>query len=190
MIVAIGCDDHNDFNLTENNFFPLQVGNYWEFHPFPHPSSDETVVKMEITSTQEFSGVEYYLMVRKSEGPYGVYIDTSYYRTNEMGFVFQRLKTGEFVNPYRLGARDGERWSSSVPANGVDVSVRYIDEPITVNSTLLANCRVFAYDKEEWIDEEYWTTLAPGIGIVTSHSAWGFRRDLKRAVINGVEHNF
>lgn len=185
-----GCEDE-ELNLAENNFFPLQVGNYWEFHPYAQNlQGDKTVVKMEITTTQEFLGVEYYLMVRKSEGPYGIYIDTAYYRTNEIGFVFQRLKTGEITNPYRLGAKDGERWSSSFPANGDDMSVEYVNEPIMINSTLFENCRVFEYDKEEWIDEEYWTTLAPGIGIVTSHSAWGFRRDLKRAIINGVEYDF
>ena len=139
---------------------------------------------------KSFSGEEYYLMVIKTESPSAVNTDTVYYRIDGNGFVFQRLKTGEISNPYRLGATDGAGWHLSSASTEKDMSVTYYTDPIDINSTQLENCRLFSYDVENWADEEYYTTLAPGIGVVTSHSAWGFRKDLKKAIINGVEYNF
>ncbi|HEU5290557.1 MAG TPA: hypothetical protein VFU05_07955 [Cyclobacteriaceae bacterium] len=186
-----GCDDSNEFNIAENNFFPLQVGNYWELYPpDQNPLNEQVVVKMEITDTQLFSGIEYFLMVTRTETPNGVYADSTYYRVDENGFVFKRLKTGEISNPYRLGAGDGSRWSSSVPPGEKDMQVDYYTTPVEINTTHINGCRLFSFNVDGIIDEEHWTTLAPNIGIVTMHSAWGFRRDLKKAIINGVEYNF
>lgn len=189
-IVIAGCDDR-DFNLAKNNYFPLQVGNYWELRPpAQDPQNDQVVVKMEITGTQSFSGVEYYLMVRKTEASNGVSVDTAYYRTDNNGFVFQYWKTGEITNPYRLGAKDGDRWQLSDASTEDDMRVTYYSTPVEINSTEVEDCRLFSFDKENWADEEHYTTLAPGIGIVTTHSAWGFRKDLKKAIVNGIEYNF
>lgn len=190
VLLVAGCEEH-EFDLGGNNFFPLQIGNYWEFHaPVQNPQGDNTILKMEITTTKEFGGEEYYLMVRKTEGSYGSYVDTLYYMMNDNGYVYQRLKTGELTNPYRLGAMHGSRWRSSLSATSDDISVMYIKNPVVIHSSLVENCREFKYDVEDIIDEEHWTTLAPGIGIVTMHSAWGFKKDLKKAIVNGVEYNF
>lgn len=68
-VLMVGCDDH-DFNLDENNYFPLAIGNYWELHPpAQNPMNDQVVVKKEITATKLFSGKEYYLMVIKLNLP-------------------------------------------------------------------------------------------------------------------------
>jgi hypothetical protein len=192
VVLIVGCDYSDDeFVLGENNFFPLQIGNYWELHAYgQNPVDNYPVLKMEITATESFSGVEYYLMVTKSEGVNGDYIDSVYYRTDQNGFVHQRLKTGEIRNPYRLGASNGVRWRSSGESTEKDMKVTYYTDPIEIGSTQLSNCRLFTFDMKEWIDEEHYTTLAPDIGVVTMHSAWGFRKDLKKAIINGIEYNF
>lgn len=191
-LLTIGCDyGDSEFRVAENNFFPLQVGNYWELRPFAqNPTNDQVVTKMTITGTETFAGVEYYCMVTTSESPIGVYIDSAYYRMDGNGFVFRRTETGDVSNPYRLGADDGASWRLSSSSTEDDMTVTFYSTPVEIGSLQLENCRLFSYDVENWADEESYTTLAPGIGIVTMHSAWGFRKDLKKAMVNGVEYNF
>jgi len=189
-LLFTACHDNNNPQPTDDSLFPLAVGNSWEYSPFPSNQSGYTgSVKSEITAIIEIENKEYYQMINKSEGTPNPYIDTVYYRVDNNGFVYKRRKSGEEGNPFRLQAQDGDKWKYSTVSTENDMSVIF-QEPITISSTQVSDCRLFVYDVSGLADEESYTTLAPGIGIVTSHTAWGFRRDLKKAVISGITYHF
>ena len=189
-LLFTACHDDSNPQPVDDSLFPLAIGNSWEYSPVSSNQSGYIgSVKSEITAIIEIENKEYYQMVNKSEGTPNPYIDTVYYRVDTNGFVYKRRKSGEEVNPFRLQAQDNDKWESSAASTENDMRVIF-QEPITISSTQVNDCRLFVYDVSGLADEESYITLAPGIGIATSYTAWGFRRDLKKAVINGITYHF
>lgn len=168
----------------------MTVGNTWEYEQrAPTGYNDFGGIKKEITDVVKLEGREYYRMVTTWKSIPNPYTDTTYYRVDDNGFVFQRRNNGDVGNPFRLNATDKESWKYSTASTENDMHVTY-QEPITISSTQVSNTRLFSFDVSIMADEEWYTTLAPGIGIVTMYTSWTRPVDLKTAVISGVTYHF
>ncbi len=187
----ISCDDDSTSPIPQQgDLFPLTVGNTWEYEQrSPTGYNDFGGIKKEITDVVQLEGREYYRMVTTWKSIPNPYIDTTYYRVDNDGLVYQRRTTGEEGNPFRLNATDKESWKYSASSTENDMHVTY-QEPITISATEMKDTRLFSFDVSIIADEEWSTTLAPGIGIVTMYTSWTRPVDLKTAVISGCDLPF
>ena len=82
-VVFGSCEDINP--NFDPSYFPLQVGNYWEYHPSVQQDHLVSIIR-EIPSKTTIEGREYYLMVSRfvySQAAPG--IDSTYYRIDDKG---------------------------------------------------------------------------------------------------------
>jgi hypothetical protein len=182
------CDDnHPKVTIKDDDYFPLQIGNYWEFST-AHPGGDATSFKREIVGKTEIQGMEYYTFV--STNLNNQYRDTIYFRKDEQQHVYRRVKLEPEINVFRLNAAEGEHWKfGNINDAEYDVMVNVLE--IQLGSEHLSNAKVFSYDASQLADEEYYVTLSKGIGFSIEGSyAWGFTSTLQRARINGLEYTF
>lgn len=191
-VLVTSCDDDDGSAPvpTSGDLFPLAVGNTWEYrYRTPHGLDDFDGVKKEITAEVQLEGRTYYQMITTWKSMPKPYLDTLYYRMDNNGFVYQRRKAGEEGNPFRINASDKSAWRYSASSTEEDMHV-INQEPITIRNTPISNARLFTFDVAIMADEEWYTTLAPGIGIVTMSTAWVPPMDLQSAVINGKSYDF
>lgn len=183
---ACDCSDEPQPELT-NDYLPLTVGNYWEFKAVGH-SSDMLIEHREVEDYVTLNGRQYYLVVstRLSDVWSEHYKDTAYYRVDEDGFVFVYKKsTGIEENRYRLNANDGETWSYDFVDDYI-ANMRLSELSRNVGNVEVEHCKDYSFDVQQWADEEYTYTLAPGIGFLREFSdAWGAGQELTSARING-----
>jgi hypothetical protein len=186
-VILFSCDNDQQVNIATKDisYFPLQIGNRWEYEPIRTDMKLKTSV-FTIVSTEIRDSKEYFAMERLYQYENTSSRDTVFYRIDPQGFVFEtsRYDTGE-RNRFRLGAADGDTWNmeSSAPDNYV---VRTSITDVTLSSQLLHDCKSFSYDVPQWADEEHYFILAPGLGIVQHGNAWGFDYKLKTAKIAGL----
>jgi hypothetical protein len=191
-LIAFSCHEDSDaVKIDVNYYFPLQVGNYWEYGPVPNKNPLTKDGKSIIAGTKVIDGQEYAMMVRTFENSPGDYVDTIYYRTTSNGFVYSRTNQDDKdFNVYRLGASKGDSWvvedyySLTGKMAVTDVAT------IILNTTTINDCKTFYFNAERWVDEEHYAIIGPGFGIIQSGGAEGFDLILKKAVINGQEYNF
>ena len=167
------------------NVLPLQVGNYWimkDATGFP----DKVELKKYIDAEVPIGSRSYFRMVNRwtFEGT-ATASDTTYYRVDEQGFVYERKAgSGQEANVFRLYAREGEQW---VHGNGT-MTLTNIDRYSAFN-TPINNCRFYSFDILQLLDEEVTTILAPDIGFVGSHS-YGSDLQTSEASVYGIVHKF
>lgn len=197
MVVIFACDDDKEpVRPYDPSYFPLHVGDLWYYVPasnFQYPYVATTT--SEITAKVTIDNAEFYLMISTHDYPDSShlddYIDSTYYRLGNNGYVYSLKNTDDRLsNPYRLGALEGEHWKFITPHsdNGKIIVTRI--ETNTLNNTPIEACKTYYYDDEQWVDEEHYSVLAPGLGIIKGGSAWGFDTVLKRAIIAGKEYQF
>ena len=185
-LAACDCDDEPTPELT-NDYLPLSIGNYWEFNSTGW-ANDILIEHREVEDYVELNSHQYYLVVSTylSDVRAGFNKDTSYYRIDNDGFVFvYRKSTGIEENRYRLNGKNGDTWSYPFVDNYVaDMTLSERDK--TIGNREVRDCKDYSFDVEQWADEEYTYTLAPGVGFLKEFSdAWGAGQVLKRAKING-----
>jgi hypothetical protein len=175
--------------IAETNYFPLNVGNYWRYEPALNDHSN-IFLEFEVANKKVIAGKEYYQMIQTWISPGLTSQDTLYYRVDDFGNVFERRNNYEGVK-FRLTALENESWDFAyytVPPQNGEMAVSKLTT-LQLGQTSLDSCKVFFFDIKEMIDEENWTSLAPGLGIVSLGSFW-MRHDLKRATINGRHFEF
>lgn len=192
-IIFCGCKNDNDPQATEPDlsYFPLEVGNSWEYVPLLQNEYFLSVT-VQIPSTATIGDHEYSLMVTKyNYAGVASVIDSSYYRIDSRGYVFERTTHGiEEANRFRLAAANGETWEIRTPpfknfvANATDIGT------LNLNDIEIENCKSYYFDFPPTIDDEHTLVLAPGLGIVKQLSSGGYDSILKKAIINGTEYNF
>jgi hypothetical protein len=191
MMTACECNDEPRPE-TSNDYLPLAIGNYWNFKG-TGLSSDELVEHREVVDFVTLNNMEYYLLVSTHLSPAwsGSNKDSAYYRIDNNGFVYVYKKSIDIEeNRYRLNAKDGDTWSYDfVDQYVADMTLSEASKQIGNNE--VANCKDYSFNIEQWADEEYTYTLAPGIGFLREFSdAWGGGQELKSARINGQEIEF
>lgn len=180
-IHLISCDSSDDIP-AQSDYLPLQVGNYWDFKS-SNTSSDEIVEHREVVDEVRLNDLDYFLLVSTWSGHSNK--DSVYYRIEPNGRVYKYRKNIFEENRFRLNATEGETWSYQVPVDDIaHITVR--ETTVTISKRKFRNCKEYYYDVEQWADEEYSITLAPGIGFVKEYSpAWGLGQVLHAAKING-----
>lgn len=176
---------------TTNAYLPLAIGNYWNFRTVGW-TGDQPSEHREVVDLVKINGREYYLLKSSSlSGDDRAYEDSTYYRVDKDGFVYVYNKNTELEeNRFRLNSNDGDSWAYSNKEDyEVTITVRELTKDIDVAQ--IANCKDYSLDVEEWVDEEYTYTLAPGIGFLKEFSdGWGAGQVLKSAMVNGKEIKF
>jgi hypothetical protein len=159
--------DDTNVDTGTNDYFPLEVGNKWEFE------YDEFI---EVIGTTTISGKTYYAL----KGNY----DTTYYRigSNKVYFVNRKVSDSE-KNIFDLNASKGQTW------NYGEYKVKMVSKTDTVliNNRKITGCYNFFFDIPEAIDEEHSIWLAPGYGFIQQQCGFCIHplRKLQKAKING-----
>lgn len=192
-VIFCGCENDNDPQATEPDpsYFPLKVGNYWEYVPVLQ-NPDLLSIEVQIPSTATIGDYEYYLMVTKYNYTGFTQVgDSSYYRVDSKGYVFERTTHGsEEANRFRLAAADGETWTIYTPPLKDYVATTTDISTLNLNDIEIENCKSYYFDFPPMIDDEHTLILAPGLGIVKKLFSGGFDSTLRRATINGAKYNF
>jgi hypothetical protein len=191
-LIALGaCHDEQVETplVADTNYFPLNIGNHWRYEPAPGDNNN-IFLEFEVVNKKVIAGNEYYQMIQTWISPGLTTEDTMYYRVDDFGNVFERRNSYEGVK-FRLAALENESWDfayyTSPPENGKMAVSKLTTQQL--GQTSLDSCKVFFFDIKELIDEENWTTLAPGLGIVSLGSYW-MRHNLKTATIDGRHFEF
>ncbi|MFN8368817.1 MAG: hypothetical protein U0Y96_16385 [Candidatus Kapaibacterium sp.] len=166
----------NTYKIFANDFYPLQIGNVWEYH-----SVFNDIITKDYTSTvaeyKNIKGNQYAVVVTKGtqtvESEVTQFSDTAFIRTAPAGKVYSFDGTNDNIVVDFQAATVSDTTirlvqpATDVPAKRNDQSNYYI-----------GNIRVEHYGK--------------GVGFVSGHMSgeapfWSYT-NLKRAVINGIEY--
>jgi hypothetical protein len=177
LMLFTSCQKSLQTGNLDGDYFPLQVGNYWEFNFIGTKTIDEIVT---------LDGKEYFRMV----SAYSTFRDTTYYRKTSDGKVYSRkLKTAEGLM-YDFRAEVKDSWKNG----DMTITLNKIDGEKDLGTLKLKNCYVFYQDpKLSWADDEYIWWFAPGIGFVYYYALGGVYNQnyiLKKSRINGVETTY
>jgi hypothetical protein len=184
LLVSCDNDDTYQFPNASNDYFPLHIGDTWEYKNHIRKVSVATTINNKeyvlITSdifradTLYDSREEFY---RKENGKvYKLYTDQS----DEFLFVDFTLAEGETWK-YKMQNMGDDQWNVTVqPKICFDFGQLVLD-----------NCKPFYYDVPGWADEEQVYVFAPGIGEINNYSpAWGGSDTIQKAQINGITYQF
>src|ERR1700755_2012978 len=112
VITAVFAACHSDDKaepVFDNNYLPLQVGNYWDFQRMDQPQVTP-LIHREVIANVEMDDFKYYLLVTT----YGDQSakDSSYYRIDSNGsaFIYRKNQSKE-DNRFHLNGKDGDEWS-------------------------------------------------------------------------------
>ncbi|HEV8513428.1 MAG TPA: hypothetical protein VGQ59_09125 [Cyclobacteriaceae bacterium] len=194
--ILIGCE-HSDIRHEKptdesENYLPLKVGNYWNLEITDNSLGYADKIHREVAATATINNHEYYLLITSSAYDNYTYKDSSYYRIDPSGFVYiyQKAHPNYEDNLFRLNGNDQDSWSYTIERNN-EVQIKLTVESVTLGNTEITKCKSYFYNAIQWEDEEYTTTLAPGIGFVKDCGFFsGVCQELKSARINGHVYNF
>jgi hypothetical protein len=197
LIISACADDHEPMIIYDDSYFPLHVGDLWEYRPaneeFPQMNAQIPIVTRDIKGIEVMGGHEYFFMLITydySMQDRDTVYDSAYYRLDSNGFVYAfDKKTGTETNPFRLGAIDGDRWEYPTQYGDGKIFVSLV-EKFELGNFTVEECKRFSFDVAQMADEENYSVLGPGLGIVSQGNAWGFNTKLKKATIDGHEYEF
>ncbi|WP_439184921.1 hypothetical protein [Carboxylicivirga taeanensis] len=170
-IALISCEkDDNQKLKLDVDYFPLQIGNHWNF---------ELAGKDSIIDLTEINGIDYFEFVND-------YGKTSYYRKQD-NRIYTKLSSGESKEEMKfdLNANIGATWKYG---SGY-VTLMSKNATITIGDTKIDNCLQFNFHNEDLIDYGSTIWLAPEVGFIqqTCQECFGSAFEtmrLKTAVIN------
>ncbi|MCK9304910.1 MAG: hypothetical protein PHP30_05305 [Bacteroidales bacterium] len=161
--------DNQRINLQED-YFPLQIGNQWNF---------ELAGKDSIIGITKVNGIDYYEFVND----YGT---TSYYRKqNNRVYVKFFSKDSKEEMKFDLAANIGQTW----PFSAGYVTLVSRNAKIIIGHKQIDGCLQFNFHNKDLMDYGHSIWLAPGTGIIqkTSQECFGSAfttMKLKTAMIN------
>jgi hypothetical protein len=187
LLFTVSCKKDAVFN-SGKDYFPLNVGNYWELS-FRGTRTIDQIVNLD--------GKDYYRMVSVTVWPNGSTTkDTVYYRKTADGKVYQRDKNTSEILKFDLTASKGKMWHYTtenpiypLPWNA---TLQNKTDTVVVNNNTLENCYRYYFDYPQTADEESAIWLAPGIGVVREEWIGGpaNRIAITKARINGILKEF
>jgi hypothetical protein len=176
---------------TSVDYFPLQVGNYWNLSSIGTRSID-TIVSL--------NGINYYRMVHVQVGPTGITSrDTTFYRKTTDGKVYERgTKSTDEILKFDLGANSDQTWTYakdptiSINTYPWNATLKSVIDTVQLGNNTIRNCYRYYYDIPQGADEETTIWLAPGIGFVKEFYSGGTidRKSLTKVRINGIVRQF
>jgi hypothetical protein len=182
LFVFSSCQKDDQVVNSIDDYFPLQVGNYWEFKSY-----NGQTFKYQIDSVKNLDGVNYFRMLRSAT-------DTIYYRKDPYWKVYERRRTTAEVLKFDFGVPAGYRWA--LPPDPAFnnriwmITLQSKTDTVKSNHDTFEHCCRYYIDIETVADEEYWWVLAPGVGFVKNWNAWFPPSRLIKAKINGVEREY
>lgn len=178
-------DKYSDFTTVPNDYFPLQIGDNWEY---------DTHIR-KVTGTEEVNNIEYKIVVDEFYRADTLsYSHNNYYRLGNNDKVYQLYndKSDEFLF-LDFSRKEGDSWkydTSEDDDQKWNVEV-FPEIDFSINNHIIENCKKFFYDVPGWADEEHYITFAPGIGEISGYSpAWGTGHTIQKATINGITYQF
>lgn len=178
MLLFTSCGKKLESGGTNSDYFPLQVGNYWEFNQMGTKSIDRIIT---------LDGKDYFRMISVFSN---LMKDTLYLRKTSDGKIYSRKLTSAESLLYDLYAPVNDSWQNGE----MKVTLTKIDQEKVLGNTTVKHCLVFYCDPRLMMaDDEYTWTLAPGIGYVYYFALGGTYNQnfiLKKALINGVETSY
>lgn len=186
LIVLLGLFSCSEevYEPSDNNYFPLAIGNSWEYQNITTTVTD-TVVKNDEVYFQ-LDNINYH-----ADTVYFSY--TEYYRITASGEVYRYDESsGNTYIVYKLTPQKEQTWHYDT---GDDYKWKVMTEgaveTVKLGEQNIKKCMRFSYDLEVAVDDEHFVVLAPGLGKIVSGSyAWGLGDTLKAAHINGKDYSF
>jgi len=168
-LVSCEKDDNQRINLKEN-YFPLKIGNQWNF---------EIAGKDSIIDITKVNGIDYYEFVNDNG-------TTSYYRKQDNRIYVKSSSTeSKEEMKFDLAANIDNTWAFG--AGYVTLVSR--SATIRIGDTQIDSCLQFNFHNKDLIDYGFSIWLAPGIGFIqqTCQECFGSAFEtlkLEKAMIN------
>ena len=171
IMTLISCEkDDNQRIVLNDDYFPLQIGNQWNF---------ELTGNESIIDKIEINGIDYYKFVNDN----GI---TSYYRKQGDRIFFKSSSAdGNEEMKFDLAANVNDTWTYDIGY----VTLISRNARITIGNMQIDSCLQFNFHNTDLIDYGYSIWLAPGIGLIqkTCQECYGSAYEtlkLKQAVID------
>lgn len=186
-ILVSNCDKHHVTKEYSTEYFPLTIGNKWEY------KGVHEKVLVEVTDKVNMDCTTYYLFKERIFNKDGQLTSTEnyYYRKTNDGQVF--FKNGpdmKEVKAFDLVGGKGKYWTTKVDTANVMVKIAEDEHVFNVFGTRIKGCLVYSYDLPQSSDDDVVVILAKGLGIVAGIKATGRGDTLRYALINGVGRRF
>ena len=147
LTAMISCEKDETLKINSSeNYFPLQIGNQWNF---------EVAGKDSIIGKTNINGIEYFEFVNDNG------ISTFYRKENDLVYV-KYTKEDEERLMFDLTANIDETWEC---APGY-VTLVNRNVTLTIGDRQIENCLQFDFRNEDLMDYDSETWLAPGIGFI------------------------
>ncbi len=168
-------------SLDSKDYFPLGLGNYWEFDNGSGFIATRSIDRIEI-----IDGHDYYRMISHR--------DTVYYRKSG-GNIYMKKKGKPEAVLIKFDASVGDQWTfedSTWFGSNWDssesiwnVNLLSTSETLKLGVNTFDNCYLYAFSNSCY-ECGYFTWLGPGLGVIQE----SYSGLLKKAKINGVTFNF
>ena len=151
-----GCDSDPASSRPAGNYYPLTIGNYWEFKN-PHPTA--LIHREQIWRSDEKNGKTYFAYGSDPE-------HVNWVRQDAMGRVWKFSNNREII------------WFDFTLAPGC--YYKYNDQPVLVvqhetmriNDVTYHDCLEFRFDHPQWADDEVNYVFAKDVGPIKIYGAW------------------
>lgn len=184
LFTSCDSDEPYQFPNASNNYFPMHIGDSWEYPNHIRKVSAEVTI----------NNKQYMLMVNE------IYQADILYDSRE---DFYRVENGKVYKLYTdqsdeylfvdFTLAEGESWKYTGENISNDQWNVTVQEEISFDfgNTVLQKCKPFYYDIPGWADEEQVFVFAAGIGEINNYSpAWGSSDTIQKATINGITYQF
>ena len=151
-----GCESDLISSSPAGNYFPLTIGNYWEFG---RPNSKAPIHREQIWHSVEIYGKTYFA--------YGASPDQAILiRCDEKGRIWQ-FSNNRGIIWFDFSLENGEYYQF----NNQPVLVVH-HKTIIVNEVAYHDCIEFRFDHPQWADDEVNYIFAKDIGPIKIYGAW------------------
>ncbi len=156
LLTLNGCDSNiNGPNINESlGYFPLKVGNQWEFY---HAYNDSITIEHKIVEEISIDGKKYFIRDQQSYRDTLLLDDDIIWRRN--GGVDQKW--------IDFNKKDGETYQLGEYVISVKTNIE-----VTTKAGTFKNCIRFFFDIPGAVDDEISYTFAKGVGVVEINGAW------------------
>jgi len=172
------CSTDSDILIPEetSEFFPLQVGNRWEYIS----SLDSSIWKYEITDTKVFNQHVYFERVLTfSDGTK----ETEYFRVTDSNVVLIYYEGEDYIY-IDFNRAIGEEWNSYDDFFGF---IRQRNITTTVEAGTFTNVTEVFMDNRSYADIFSFNRYSPGVGLIEVFR-FRFNLSLVNATVNGINY--
>jgi hypothetical protein len=175
LLAFVGCEGDEttgpgDDEMTVENYFPLAVGNWWQYDLDPD-ASDTATVLIRLTEDEIWNERRIY----KVDFRYTFFKWLTYYDEEVRGYYSYPSDTTTFIVCLKEPIEEGNKWGErySIALEWIDtLEITRVGHTIYTQAGLFENCVEISHKE----DTNYFPVFdfAPGVGIVREHyqHAW------------------